>query len=247
MHKRQQIKVDNLARFIVYILGHRPDEFGLVPDGEGFITYKELLWAIHEEKGWGYVRQGHINEVLMGKDRDRFQWGDNRIKALERAWYLDLENPSRSLPKILFIAVRRRAHPHVMEKGLRSIEGKHLVLSHEKEMAVRIGGRRDQRPVLLEIMAGPAQREGILFYAFGDLFLTSEVPPGFISGPPVSKEAVKARGEDAGEKGKILPDFTAGTFILGLDREPATHGPARGKKRKGWKEEARGLRRRKRD
>jgi hypothetical protein len=38
----------------------------LVPDTEGFIGYKELLQAIHEEPGWGYVKLGDIREVLMG-------------------------------------------------------------------------------------------------------------------------------------------------------------------------------------
>jgi len=56
---------------LVYMLGHRPDEFGLVPDSEGFIPYKELLQAIHEEEGWRYVRRSHINEVLFGGGIDR--------------------------------------------------------------------------------------------------------------------------------------------------------------------------------
>ncbi len=129
---------------MVYMLGYRPDEFGLVPDPDGYIPYKELLQAIHEEPGWGYVRQGHFNEILMGNDRSLFQWDDRRIKILKREWQMDLENPFEGLPKILFVAVRRRAHPHVLEKGLRSGADKYLTLSPEKEMAIRIGSRHDQ-------------------------------------------------------------------------------------------------------
>ena len=58
---------------MTYILGHNPDEFGLVPDREGFITFKELLWAFHEEPGWSYVRQSSINEVLLSEDRTSFE------------------------------------------------------------------------------------------------------------------------------------------------------------------------------
>ena len=65
--------MDNLARILLYILGRRPDEFGIVPDRRGFVGLKELLQAFHEEEGWSYVRQSHINEVLLGKDRGLFE------------------------------------------------------------------------------------------------------------------------------------------------------------------------------
>jgi len=230
---------------MLYILGHKPDEFGLVPDGEGFVTYKEFLWALHEEPGWGYVREGHINEVLLGKDRALFQPKENRIRALDRHWTLDLENRTQALPKILFVAVRKKAHPVVMEKGLTAGEGRHLVLSPDREMAVRIGRRRDQKPVLLEIMAASARKEGISFYPFGNLYLADQIPVRFINGPPVSKENVRIPVRKREKTLERSADFEAGTFALDLNRDPDRSRRAKGKKRKGWKEEARKTRRRK--
>ena len=49
MPKKNKRKVTNLSRLMSYVLGNRPDEFGLVPDKEGYITVKELLKAINEE------------------------------------------------------------------------------------------------------------------------------------------------------------------------------------------------------
>jgi hypothetical protein len=72
LQRKSQIRVTDLSRFLIYILAHRPDEFGLVPDPIGFVSMKELLRAIHEEPGWGYVREGHLREVLIGKDRALF-------------------------------------------------------------------------------------------------------------------------------------------------------------------------------
>ena len=241
MQKKHQIKVDSLSRFMVYILGHRPDEFGLVPDSNGFVSYKELLWAIHEEPGWGYVRRGHINEVLLGKDRVLFDTAGDRIKVKERRWILDLETPASSPPKILYTPIRRRAHARVMEKGLKG-DG-FLVLSSDKDMVLRIGLRKDQKPVLLEITTEPAMEQGVFFYAFGDLFLVAEIPARFISGPPVAQEFREAK-EAAQKKGKPKPrDFAPGTFVMDTDRDPDLSRKTRGKKRGGWKEEARKERR----
>ncbi|MFC1869324.1 RNA 2'-phosphotransferase [Thermodesulfobacteriota bacterium] len=246
MPKKNRIKIENIGRLMVYILGHRPYEFGLVPDTEGFVTYKELVWAIHEEPGWGYVRQGNINEILSGKDRALFQSEGNRIRAVDKRWKLDLDRPAQSLPKILFTGIRRKAHPVVLEKGLRLIEGECHVLSPGRKMAERIGKRRDQEPVLVEVMSGTALKEGVVFYPFGDLFLAREVPARYIAGPPVPKDFIKAREEKAKEKLEPFPAFQAGTFVLDINRDMDRSRKAGGRKKKGWKEETRRHRKRNR-
>ena len=237
--KRNQIRADSLCSLLSFILGRKPDEFGLVPDAEGYLTYKELLWAIHEEPGWSYVRQGHVREVLIGRGSSLFEWDENRIRVVKRNWTLDLEAPAATVPKILYVCVRRRAHPSVMEEGLKS--ERYLVLSPEREMAIRIGRRRDQKPVMLEVMTGPAQKQGVPFYSFGQLFLAAEIPPRFISGPPVSREAEEKK--QAEKPLPAQPDFLGGTFVLDVHRDPDRSRRFGGKKQRGWKEEARGLRR----
>lgn len=247
--RHQQIKVENLARFLLYVLGLRPDEFGLVPNLDGFVRQKELLQAIHEEEGWSYVRQSHINEVLMGKDRLLFHTEGKRIRVQERKWHLDLDTPAPAPPRILFVAVRKRAHPVVMENGLISKDGMHLVLSPDKAMAERIGKRRDQHPVVLEIMSGIAEEQGIRFYTFGNLFICPQLPARFIAGPPVPKDILEKHHETPAKKAKSVPaqdDPAPGTFSLDSSRDPDLRRRAKGKKRKGWKEEARKVRKRKR-
>jgi len=225
-----------------YILGHRPDEFGLVPDREGFLSFKELLWAIHEEPGWGYVREGHLREVLLGKDRAWFEADEGRIKSVQRHWSHSSAEPAPDVPKILFVGVRRKAHPRAMDKGLSSPG--YLVLSPDREMALRIAKRRDQRPVILEVMTTPARDQGVFFYRFGDLFLTGQVPAACLSGPPVTEEMRQAAVLAGTKKPKEpkAPDVAPGSFVLEPGRDPDLSRRAKGKKRKGWKEEARKMR-----
>lgn len=228
---------------MVYILGRRPDEFGLLPDGEGFVSFKELLWAIHEEPGWGYVREGHFREVLLGKERSLFETREALIRAVERHWAPpQSDEPAAEAPKILFIGVRSKAHPRAMEKGLFS-PGR-LVLSPDRETALRIARRRDRKPVILEVMTTPAREQGVSFHRFGDLFLADRIPAACLSGPPVTEEMREA-AELAGTR-KVKPPesaaFTPGSFVLDLSRDPNLPRRAKGRKRKGWKEEARKMR-----
>jgi putative RNA 2'-phosphotransferase len=242
MPKAGKMRREDLTRLMIFILGYRPDEFGVVPGPGGYVPYKELLQVIHEEPGWGHVRQSHFNEILMGNGRSLFEWDDKRIRALKRDWSFDLGNLPDTLPKILFIAVRRRAHPHIMERGLKSNPEKYLSLSKDKEMAMRIGHRRDPKPLLLEVLAQQAEKSGVQFYPFGDLLLAKEIPVRFLSGPPVSRDETPVPGQGANRREQNPPDFTPGSFFLDLDRQASPRPQTKGKKRKGWKETARKLR-----
>jgi putative RNA 2'-phosphotransferase len=241
MSKKNQFKSHDIGHMMAYVLGHRPFEFGLVPDAQGFVSYRELLQALHEEPGWGHVKEGGIREVLMGEDRFLFESDEGRIRAISRRWAFDEAEKVQLPAKILFLAIRRKAHPVVMEKGLLPIDATRYVLSPDREMAERIGRRRDPEPVLLEIMAEAALKERIVFQRLGELFLAHEIPVKFIAGPPVSKSVIKARQEKEVKKPAqpAAAQFQPGTFLLDLERDPHVPRKDKGRKKRSWKEAAR--------
>ncbi|MFC1839680.1 RNA 2'-phosphotransferase [Thermodesulfobacteriota bacterium] len=243
MTKKNRIKVRNLSRFMTYILGHNPDEFGLVPDRDGFITFKELLWALHEEPDWSYVRQSSINEVLLSEDRVSFEVKDKSIRSLAGNRQFNIGHPVEDIPPVIYIPVRRKAHHTVFEKGLPWSDDKPYVFSMHRDMAERIGKRRDSKPVILEVMSAKAMKEGIQFYSFGKLFLSMELPSRYIAGPPAPKDTSRQREEKAPKKQEVITSFDAGTFVLDSTRDPDRKRGAKGKKKKGWKEESRARRR----
>jgi putative RNA 2'-phosphotransferase len=186
---------------------------------------------------------------MLSKDRHLFHNEEGRLKVLKRRWRFDLNEVPETLPPILFTAVRRKAHPVVMEKGLKWSNNRYLVLTPDKEVALRIGRRRDQHPVLLEVRANAARNAGIEFYPFNTLFLCRQIPVDFITGPPVSKEFIESRIEAVPRKEKAAPqpvDFSAGTFALEISKDPDLRRRLKGKKPKGWKEQVRKIRRQKR-
>jgi putative RNA 2'-phosphotransferase len=133
-----------------------------------------------------------------------------------------------------------------MEKGLADSRGRDIVLSPDRDMAMRIGRRRDQKPVLLEISTRSLKKAGVTINPFGDLFIVNQIPAGAIMGPPVPKKDIETGKKKKKDIPDMKPAFEPGTFVLDVNRDPDPSRHPKGKKRKGWKEEARKTRRGKR-
>lgn len=252
MTKRHQFHIEKLCSLLVYILGHRPDEFGLVPDNRGFVPVKRLLQALREEPGWSHAREGLLREVLLSEKRELFESRGSLIRVKERRYILDTENPAPPPSGLVFSPIRKRAHPHVLKYGLEPRPGRLHILTSDKGMALRIGGRIDPQSVIIEIHIPAGGEDAVPVYPFGSLFLTPRIPPAAIAGPPLGREWQKEL-----EKPKKAPQENgvpfsrsrgpeAGTFLLDPERDPdPSRRSSGGKKRRTWKEKARKLRREK--
>jgi putative RNA 2'-phosphotransferase len=246
---------DSLARFLAYVLGHRPDEFGLYYDQQGFVPLKELLKALSEEEGWRHVRQSHIEELLKEPGAHDLEMDDQRIRLTPGQGRLELGPPSPvEPPSVLYHACRRKGYPVILKNGLQPLGREAYVpLSDSKEMALRIGRRRDPDPVLLTVHAGRAAEQGVAFHRqIEHVFLVEELPPAHFTGPPLPEE--KPAAERKKKKEPVEPARPGSVFVdpyedLGFARK---RGPDKSKKRKkgdepDWKRAARKERRRRRN
>jgi putative RNA 2'-phosphotransferase len=237
---KPQQSTRRLEKFIVYVLGRRPDEFGLVPEADGWVKLKDLLKAINEEDGWRYVRRSHIIEIVLTQPAPEIEINDNRVRARFRE-HLPVPQPVDRPPKLLYICIRRRAYFVVLEKGIAAAEEENVVLAAVPDLALRIGRRRDPHPVLLTVNVEQALSHGIALHRFGELLYLAEViPPGCFTGPPLPKEKPVAA------KPAVEPERTsrheAGTFVLDSSRfDPANRksDPARKHREQDWKKERR--------
>ena len=236
-HRHQVIA---LSKLIVYILHHRPDEFGLVLDEDGFISLKELQQAITEEEGWSYVRRSHIIEAIYAGDRERFVLKDDRISD---ALFTPIRYEPASPPQILYQGARRRAYPHILQKGLAPIGKQYVSLTTSPELARRMGRRRDPDPIIVEIQAQRAFEKGVIFYRANPLiYLASHIPPSYITGPPISKILPEQKPTGKKLPDKRMPEHELdlpGTVLLNLRMEPLYQE----EKGKSWKEHSRRNRR----
>jgi putative RNA 2'-phosphotransferase len=230
----------DLAKLLAYILGRRPDEFALVPEADGYIRVKSLLQALSEEAGWRHVRESHLREILLSVPDPPVEMVENRIRAVDRSHLLQPEFEPAP-PGILYGCVRRRAWPHVKDKGLAPSAEAQVCLAADEQAALRRGRRIDPDPVTVNIHTSTACRLGAVFFRYGPrLFLTDAVPAAALTGPPLPKvkEAVPVKPPAPAAK-------TPGSFVLDLtqDRASAKEGRKR-KKDPHWKRERRRSRKR---
>ena len=220
----------NLAKMLAYVLGRRPDEFGLIPDAEGFVRIKDLLKALHEEEGWGYVSLSHLNEVLLSVPGAPFEIRQNDIRSVDRNTP-DLGVSARELPKLLYACIRRRAYPHVHAEGIHPSSHPRVVLVADRVLAERLGRRIDPDPVILTVNVRCACEAGVVFDPSGEgLFLADHIPPDCFSGPAVPREKPSDTGKPTPENGVSRPTMPGG-FPLDMEKAASAHVPPSLKRR----------------
>jgi putative RNA 2'-phosphotransferase len=228
-----------LARFLEYVLGRRPDEFGLVPDSDGYVKIKDLLRAVNREEGYGYVRWSHLNEIRLTQGESPVEIAENRIRAKDRD-HLPMRRTldETEVPKILFTSVRRRAHAAVMEYGIRPGALDRVMLFAEESEAREHGRSFDPDPVVLTVHVAKSAENGVVFERFGDrIYLAGAIPPAGFTAPPLKTPPPEKKKGPPGEKRQTptgappaVPPVAAGSVFPDLPDD--RHIPKSLRKRK---------------
>jgi putative RNA 2'-phosphotransferase len=221
----------NLAKMLAYVLGRRPDEFGLIPDADGFVKIKDLLKALHEETGWGYVNESHLRQVLITVPAPAFECDAHRIRARLRE-DLPPDPEAERTPKLLYTSIRRRAYPSVHASGIHPSSHPRVILAAQREWAERLGRRIDPEPVILTVNVRTAEERGVAFARFGTgLFLAEEIPAGCFSGPALPADSPEKTRKPARTDRPAGQPTTPGSFALDRDKAAGSQVPESVKRR----------------
>jgi putative RNA 2'-phosphotransferase len=173
-----------LSKFLSYMLRHRPDQFGLVMDDEGF-TDLEAVWAQVEKRfGARFSRQDLttlVEDTPFGKQRLEIR--DGRIRALYGHSKVAVDYPPVEPPEILYHVTTPEAVKFIRKEGLKSQKRQFVHLSTTIERASNVATRHG-KPVILRIRALEAHKAGHVFHhPEPQHFLVRSVPPEFIEFP----------------------------------------------------------------
>lgn len=171
---------ERLSRFLSYLLRHRPKEYPLAFDAQGFVAWRELVQRVQER--FQEVTDDEIRAVVTASDKRRFEMRDDRIRATYgHSFPIDLALQPAEPPPQLFYGTARDLAQSVLQHGLRPRDRQYVHLSASFEEAQAVGKRRDPFPAIVVVDARRAQAGGVVFFASGPLFLAEGVPARFLS------------------------------------------------------------------
>ncbi len=182
----------DLARYLVYILRHKPQELALELDSQGFVEIHQLLEALGKHKKYGWVNKEDIFKAVKGqKKKIRLEIVEEKIRAVyghSREGIPPICYEPSFPPPFLFHGTSPENWESILEKGLIPLSRKFVHFSTSKEMALEVGKRHNPKEVLiLKIDAQRAAKEGRSFYHPGEeVWLASYLEPRYI----IKKEKV---------------------------------------------------------
>lgn len=160
-----------------YLLRHNPenlkmDEYGFV-DLDKFLEKIKCRFQIGEEL---------IFEIVEKSERKRFEIIENKIRALYgHSIPVKLELEEDQLIRALYHSTTPGAASKILKFGLKPSGRKWVHFSPTIEIAREVGLRRTSKPVILEIDAEEARKNGVKFYRVTDkVYLSGEVAPNYI-------------------------------------------------------------------
>ena len=171
---------ERLSRFLSFLLRHRPADYALRFDQQGFVSWGDLIERVQGR--FPEVTEEEVLSVIEGSEKKRFEVREGRVRATYgHSFPVDLGLETVAPPPHLYHGTARDLAQTVLREGLKP-RGRHYVhLSPSLEEALAVGRRRDASPTILVIDSQAAHASGIIFYPSGPLFLTKEIPPKFLS------------------------------------------------------------------
>ena len=174
-----------LSKTISKILRHRPEQFGIQLDDEGWTSLDLLIQRLRRQQKWKDLEEQDILDMMATASKQRYEVKNGRI----RAYYghsipKKISKVASSPPGILYHGTAKATVPLIGESGLLPMNRQYVHLSADIQTATIVGKRRDIRPTILQVNALEASQSGIDFYLENNgIWLSEPIPPKFIIFP----------------------------------------------------------------
>ncbi|MEM3726187.1 MAG: RNA 2'-phosphotransferase [Candidatus Bathyarchaeia archaeon] len=176
-HKHETCSKIKISKYISYLLRHNPKNLNM--DKSGFVSLKELLKKLNERF---QVDEKLIREIIEKSDKKRFEIIGDKIRAIYgHTIPVEIQFEEDKTIKRLYHGTRAEAASEILKTGLKPMKRRWVHLSPTMEIAMEVGLRRTRKPVILEIDAEAARKDGIRFYRATDkVYLCEHLPPKYI-------------------------------------------------------------------
>jgi len=171
---------EHLSRFLSFLLRHRPANYPLHFDRQGFVDWGELIRIVQVRFPEGAEKE--ILGVIESSDKRRFELREGKVRAAYgHSFPVDLGLETVEPPSELYHGIARDLAQSILQEGMRPRGRQYVHLSGSIEEATGVGRRRDPAPSIVVVDSRAAHAGGILFYSSGPLYLVREIPAKFLS------------------------------------------------------------------
>jgi putative RNA 2'-phosphotransferase len=177
------IELPEISRFASHALRHKPEQYGLTLDAEGWASVHELLSAMHERGGeWASVDENTLALMIATSAKQRHEMRDGRIRALYgHSTPGKIEHLEAVAPPMLFHGTSPEAWAAIESDGLRPMSRQYVHLSADIPTAIAVGSRKARTPVVLVVDVPAARDAGSTFWLGNDtIWLADFVAASFI-------------------------------------------------------------------
>jgi len=176
MKRKDELQV-KVSKYMSYLLRHNPEDLDM--DECGYVDLDKLLKKINERFR---VDANFIRQIVESGERQRFEILGNKIRALYgHSIPVKLNFKENLTKKVFYHGTTPEAALRIFKEGLKPMGRRWVHLSPTPEIAKEIGLRRTKTPVILEIDAEIARKNGLKFYEATDkVYLCRQIPPKYI-------------------------------------------------------------------
>jgi len=161
------------------VLRHSPKKFGLNLDSKGFVPVDGLLRVLQSR--FSEVDLSDIQEICDSSSKERFEIKGEKIRArYGHSIKVDLNLKPFRPPQFLYHGTTPKLGEKIKREGLKPMRRDLVHLSKTVDEAKSVGKRKARKPLVLKILAGKAQKEGIQFFDRGSVVVAKYIPPEFL-------------------------------------------------------------------
>lgn len=166
-----------VSKYMSYLLRHNPQD--LLMDEHGFADLDKLLEKLNQRFK---VDKNLVLDIVEKGSRKRFEVVNNKIRALYgHTIPITLECEEDKTVKVLYHGTTPYAASKILREGLKPMKRKWVHLSPTIDVARETGMRRTSTPIILEIDADAARKDGLKFFRATDkVYLCKHVPEKYI-------------------------------------------------------------------
>ncbi|WP_086348989.1 RNA 2'-phosphotransferase [Candidatus Enterococcus clewellii] len=170
-----------ISKTISYALRHKPEEFDLLLDSEGYTELSEFIEKMNKTAGLA-LTVDKLHSLLERSDKTRWEITDQKIRAVYgHSIKKKIEKEVAVPPEYLYHGTPHKFLDSILTKGLIPKGRQYVHLSQEQETAVTVGKRRDDSPVILKVDTRSAVNEGVCFYQeLEGIWLSDPIPAKYL-------------------------------------------------------------------